>query len=100
MRLPPEIEKQLGRDDHDDDSSQSQPENAAAAATTVATETTQLQSLTSGASSTLAPNWRKEKQEEGEPGRVAAGRRIKTKALLKAWEGAELQVKEDWEVAE
>lgn len=65
-RPPPEIEKQLGRDDDDDDSSQSQPENAAAA-----TAATRLQSLTSGVSSRLAPDQRKEKQEEGEPGRVA-----------------------------
>lgn len=67
-RPPPEIEKQLGRDDDgDDDSSQSQPGNAAAA-----TAATRLQSLTSGASSRLAPDQRKEKQEEGEPGLVAA----------------------------
>lgn len=65
----PEIEKQLGRDD-DDDSSQSRLENAAAVAAAAAT---QLQSLTSGGSLSLAPNRRKEKQGEGETGRVAAG---------------------------
>lgn len=40
------------------------------------------------------PTSAKEKQEEGEPGHVAAGRHIKTKALLKASEGAELQVED------
>lgn len=80
----PKIEKQLGRDD-DDDSSQSQPENVAAAIAA-----TRLQSLTSGASSSLAPNCRKEKQEEGEPGRAAAGHCVKTKAFLDIREGAEL----------
>lgn len=78
----PEIEKQLGRDD-DDDSSQSQPENVAAVAAA-----TRLQSLTSGASSRLAPDCRKKKNRaEGEPGRVAAGLCVKTEASLDTWEG-------------